>query len=734
MPSLSRPVFLALLWVLVLGFDAVALVGVGRLSTDDGLEEVFRSQSLRHAEFIEAEREFSSADTLLIVLEAEDFSAPSLVSAVASFLLDVQLIDGVDAVVSPFAVPIPIEGELTFLMSEVVLPQGQMARRMDMAREAQPEISRLLSADRRTMVMILVPNPDGRPADVLAEIDDLAFSGLGPNGIGHLLIGHPAVQEATSAALEQDFVTLNVAGASLGVFVLCLALRSVLLAALTSMVSGTGILWAMGCLGWIGVEINVISIALPVLVLVLCFCDALHLAFDQRTCALNGLTAPVSRALRRIAPACILTSVTTAIAFLALAWSDSALISNLGLAGALAVLVAVLGVLTAHALVYATAAEGIGLSKIYVGRAGIPFRALNWSILSRFGVRHAKPVALLAIATTAVSVGLHVSAPPRFDLYENLPHEHQIRQTLDRFEMEFGPASSLQFLANPAERTPLDAAQRSEAAFAQVDDSLNVRSIATVAAMARNAGIPFADVMADMPASISARLVSPETGRINIVVPFEYQNSRSTRELVLELETALSTLPDAAALGLSRATGFEVMASFVSEGMLLDLSRSLLIALAASGILVAIWLRDAALGLLVIVPNLIPVSMVGAWLFMSGTGLQFTSGIALTLAFGLAIDDSLHVLNRVRLGARPGGGLSTSDAILPAMTLVAPILVITSFVLVAGMSGTLFATLPTVAFFGKLSIVVFALALIADLLVLPALLKHFGPWRHGRNA
>lgn len=734
MPSLSRPVFLALLWVLVLGFDAVALFGVGRLSTADGLEDVFRSQSLRHAEFVEAEREFPTADTLLIVLEAEDFAAPNFVSAAANFLLDLQLVDGVEAVLSPFAVPFPIEGELSYLISEVALSQDQMASRIDLAREVQPEISRLLSADRRTMVMLLVPSADGRAADVLAEVDDLAFYGLQPNGIGHSFLGHPAVQVATSDALQQDFLTLNIAGAALGVFVLCLALRSVPLAILTAMVSGTGMLWAMGFLGWIGAEINVISIALPVLVLVLCFSDALHLAFDQRACSLNGLAAPVSGTLRRIAPACILTSVTTAFAFLSLAWSDSTLISNLGLAGAFAVLVAVLGVLVAHALVYLTAAHVIGLSKLYAGRAGIPFRALNWSALLQFGVRHAKPVAVLAIATTVVSVGLHVSAPPRFNLYENLHQEHQIRQTLNRFEQEFGPASTLQFLADPAGGTPLDAAQRSGTAFAEVDSALTVRSLATVAEMARNAGMPFSDVMDDLPATIRARLVSPETGRISIVVPFEYQSSRNTREIVTELEAALSTNPDADSLGLSRATGFEVMASFVSEGMLLDLNRSLLIALAASGILVAVWMRDAALGLLVIVPNLIPVSIVGAWLYLSGTGLQFTSGIALTLAFGLAIDDSLHVLNRVRLGAPPGGALKTPDAILPAMTVVAPILVISSFVLVAGMSGTLFATLPTVAFFGKLSIVVFVLALVADLLVLPALLKHFSLWQHGRNA
>ena len=91
------------------------------------------------------------------------------------------------------------------------------------------------------------------------------------------------------------------------------------------------------------------------------------------------------------------------------------------------------------------------------------------------------------------------------------------------------------------------------------------------------------------------------------------------------------------------------------------------------------------------------------------------------------------MVNRVRLEAAPGKIQKESNAIGPAMALVAPALVISSFVLAAGMSGTLAATLPTVAFFGKLSIVVFALALVADLLVLPALLTLLSRWQLGRN-
>ena len=268
--------------------------------------------------------------------------------------------------------------------------------------------------------------------DLTADLQALAQSRLSASGIQFAFAGHPIVTSATTTALEQDFVILNLIGAAFAVFVLGLALRSVLLAILTAMVSGTGLLWAIGCLGWIGVEINVISIALPVLVLVLCFSDALHLAIDQRACALDGKSDPVQRTLRRIAPACILTSVTTAIAFIAL-----------GLVG--------LGTDLKPRLGRSASSFDRGRRRAGGSCIGLPdgcsshrpiggVQRSGRETVSRPELERVVPdrhppmrksVAVLAIATTAIAVGLYASAPPRFNLYENLASDHVVRENFD---------------------------------------------------------------------------------------------------------------------------------------------------------------------------------------------------------------------------------------------------------------------------------------------------------------
>jgi predicted RND superfamily exporter protein len=119
------------------------------------------------------------------------------------------------------------------------------------------------------------------------------------------------------------------------------------------------------------------------------------------------------------------------------------------------------------------------------------------------------------------------------------------------------------------------------------------------------------------------------------------------------------------------------------------------------------------------------VALIGGWLALSGQGIELANGLALTVAFGVAVDDTLHVLNRIRLS---GGFARIEPARLrAAMREAAPVLVTTSTVLVLGFGGSAFAATQEVADFGAIATSVFVLALFADLLVLPAAVAFLGP-------
>jgi len=111
-------------------------------------------------------------------------------------------------------------------------------------------------------------------------------------------------------------------------------------------------------------------------------------------------------------------------------------------------------------------------------------------------------------------------------------------------------------------------------------------------------------------------------------------------------------------------------------------------------------------------------------LFVLGSGMQFTSVIALTVAFGVAVDDTIHFLNGFR-HLPPEGGLS--DRLTRTSRRIGPVLIGATAVLITGMTTTLTSALPTIALFGKLVMITLASALVGDLFFLPAIMA--GPAR-----
>ena len=102
------------------------------------------------------------------------------------------------------------------------------------------------------------------------------------------------------------------------------------------------------------------------------------------------------------------------------------------------------------------------------------------------------------------------------------------------------------------------------------------------------------------------------------------------------------------------------------------------------------------------------------------------AGLATTIAFGIAVDDTIHFLNRATQRVRAGD--SPDAAVLDTIVDLGSILGATSIVLIAGVALTLVSDFSAVRTFGKLTIAILVFALVADLVILPAMLLAFRRW------
>jgi predicted RND superfamily exporter protein len=138
-------------------------------------------------------------------------------------------------------------------------------------------------------------------------------------------------------------------------------------------------------------------------------------------------------------------------------------------------------------------------------------------------------------------------------------------------------------------------------------------------------------------------------------------------------------------------------------------------------LLAAVLLRSISIALISVAPNLIPILGIEAWLLIWGRPMTITDAIGLTIAFGIAVDNAIHLLNRLRL-ERASLGHPTRAEISAAITAVVPPIATTTLILAAGLGTTVFSALPSAALFGQLVTGAMILAFLADLFLFPSLL------------
>jgi predicted RND superfamily exporter protein len=133
-------------------------------------------------------------------------------------------------------------------------------------------------------------------------------------------------------------------------------------------------------------------------------------------------------------------------------------------------------------------------------------------------------------------------------------------------------------------------------------------------------------------------------------------------------------------------------------------------------------LRSMLVGVSSILPSLFPIFTTGALLYYSGQGLQFASIVAITVAFSLAIDSTIHFLNRFRLEEdRVGPGPdSAREALASTAHHIGPAVVLTTIVLTLGLGVTMLSDLPSLRLFGQLASACLFASLIGQLIILPA--------------
>lgn len=107
--------------------------------------------------------------------------------------------------------------------------------------------------------------------------------------------------------------------------------------------------------------------------------------------------------------------------------------------------------------------------------------------------------------------------------------------------------------------------------------------------------------------------------------------------------------------------------------------------------------------------------------------VEMEGAVVFTMALGIAVDDTLHLILRMREEQQRGRG--PHEALHTAVLRSGRVVLITSVLLMSGFGLNLLSSFSATRLLGTLGVTIIATALLCDVLLLPALIVRFGSRR-----
>lgn len=548
---------------------------------------------------------------------------------------------------------------------------------------ARPEVSAVLgalspSAGVRALALGLRANADGRYAGAAEALAAHAADGL-PDGHGIALGGVPVVELAIAQAMARDRARVLPLVALALTAVLAWAYRSLRLALAALALPLCGVLVLEGLQGALGLAVDPVSSLLGPVVLTVGVASSVHVMERHAVLRAEGRDARACRGalLEELWKPVALALATTVAGLLGLLGSPIPAVVRFAWLAALGVTLT----MTAT-LIYLPDLLAACPWVVRDAREQRRRRARRGTL---WIARHALPVVVLGATLGGWSVAATLSGRVDSDPLHVLESGDRVRVDAARIAARLGGSEVFELLLPPS-------AQAAPAGLLGL-----LREVSALDGVAGPAGVPR----------------TSSGGHALLAFVLEPGGSAAREQVFAQAEA----LARARGFAEAAATGLPVRLSRDSGELVRGQRRGILATLAALALLLGLGFRSIGLGLLGLLPNAMPVLFVQGGMSALDRPLSVASSMIATVMLGLVIDDTVHLLHAWR--EAEGGAVRR---IVQALTRVGRPVVLTSVVLAAGFAATWFGRLHATREFGVLAVIVLATALLANLLLLPALL------------
>jgi len=473
--------------------------------------------------------------------------------------------------------------------------------------------------------------------------------------------------------------------------------------------------------------------------------DSIHMIskYDDARESGKGKMSSIIEMMKTLGSATFLTSITTAIGFASLLSSSVIPMKKFGIYTAVGVLVAYL-----ITIIFLPAALRLSRKKRVVNEKSSSFYPLITHWLQKFTVlnrmHYGKVLALALIITAGFSIGMkELNVNGR--VYDDISEDTKIMQDSRFFTEQISPQFPMEFIIDFGEAEGALTASAIEKAtqlekrlleYPEIERVTGLHTLITEVHSLFYEDSSDATALPDTDQAIAQYVLLLEvSGSDDLyrLVDFNYSKLRITAftedagsKRINEIKNSLQQYIDDLFMDESVViTGTTILSADLTDKIVYSLAWSIILALLAITAIMVMLFRDLRLIIIALIPNLIPLIIVAGVMGFFNIDIKPSTAVIFTIALGIAVDDSIHFLARLRIE------MLRRKAIFPALSATTirtgRAIIITSMILIAGFGTLITSSFTSTAMMGILVCTTIFSAVIADLFVLPSLFYWLNP-------
>ena len=746
--------------LLALGLLAASLPGIRQMRSDFSIRVWFHPTDPLMQAFHAFETRFGNDDVGVVLVRSPsgifDQDSIRLIRQMTEEFWQVPLVTRVDSITNFNTV----RGAGDDMVVEPLIPDDlalspghlEQARRRAMQHPVLPGY--LLARDgRATLITLRIAPGLGEQPDYSAMVHGLrrVVDGYQARGDHEFHIGGgPDLAVAFEESSFMDLQRLLPVAALIMVGLLWYFFRHPLGVVFPFLVSLLVILTAAGISGYLGFRVNTTSVLLPQIFMAVSMACTVHFLmgfFRQRFADLPPSEA-LARTLERNIFATLLTSVSTVFGFLCFSTSPIQSVAEFGMAAALGSALAWIYTVLLAPLCFLRARRKPAQAEARAGRPRgrhvSPAAAAFTVLVHRYRFLIIAVFIGLASLGSILSMGVEVNS----NMWKYFKEDTPTRMAWQAIQEHVGSSDGPELIVenkgeggvkDPAVLRKVEKLENWLRLQPQVTKVVSLLSIIRELNRALHGGNP---AFATLPASREEIAQLLFLYNMNLPRGMDINNMITTSQDALRLSVRWNLADSRDALRMSedienkaRQLGLKLhitgkhhllnkLNPYLVDTFLVSLSWAIL----SVGALLLLVFRSPRIGLLALFPNVVPLLICGAILRLLQIPLDIGTVIVFSVCLGIAVDDTIHLLSHFEENRR--SGYSSARSLALVFTETAPALITTTVVLALGFGTMIFASFVPNTNFAMMVAVVFTMALLTDLFLLPALLLAFSKTRN----